>query len=113
MKCEVFLVSLKHIPTRYTAVSYAWGDLDQKSEFILEREFVDDAGRIAIERTPHCIITRLHGALEALREKARDVRVWVVALCINEHDVAERTRQVQLMTDVYGKAESAAGIRRR
>jgi hypothetical protein len=108
VKCEIFPVSLEHTPTSYIAISYAWGDVDQKSEIILEREVTDDAGRTTIERTPHRVTASLRGALEAVREKGRDVWVWVDALCINQDDVAERTRQVQLMTDIYSKAESVA-----
>lgn len=108
VKCEVFSVSLEHTPMSYIAVSYAWGDLDQKSEIILEREIIDDAGRTTVERTPHRVTASLHGALEAVREKDCDVWVWVDALCINQNDIAERTRQVQLMTDIYSKAESVA-----
>ncbi|KAF3046813.1 hypothetical protein E8E11_005536 [Didymella keratinophila] len=107
IKCEIFSVSLEHPPS-YVAISYAWGDLDQKSEIVLEREITDDAGRVTIERTPYRVTTSLHGALGALRSKQCDVWVWADALCINQNDTAERTKQVQMMTDIYGKAASVA-----
>lgn len=107
VKCEIFPASLES-PPPYVAISYAWGDPDQRSEITLEREITDDAGRITVERTPYRVTTSLYGALDALRDKRSEVLVWVDALCINQKDNEERTKQIEMMTDIYRKAESVA-----
>jgi hypothetical protein len=107
VKCEIFPASLES-PPPYVAISYAWGDPDQRSAIVLEREIADEAGRVTLERTPYRVTTSLYGALEALRDKREEVFVWVDALCINQKNSHERTNQIEMMTDIYRKATSVA-----
>ncbi|KAK2676523.1 hypothetical protein RAB80_008709 [Fusarium oxysporum f. sp. vasinfectum] len=65
-------------PPPYTAISYTWGRY------------------------------RLHGALQALRQKHSSVLVWADALCINQKDRDERSQQVQLMPFIYSNADNVA-----
>jgi hypothetical protein len=69
IKCTIVHESLVE-PPPYTAISYAWGDTDDKQE-------------IRIDEAKIPISTSLFGALSALREKCRDVYVWADVLCIN------------------------------
>lgn len=91
--CEIVFAFLKD-PPPYTAISYAWGD-------------VDDAKKIEIGGDRVEITSSLHGALRAVRNQAT-VLVWAGAVCINQRNKDERTKQVQLMSKIYERAESVA-----
>lgn len=91
-----FIVSSIFDPPPYTAVSYAWGDPDDTCEMEV------DGHSLAI--TPS-----LHGALSALRRKERgDVLVWADAVCIRQSNKLEQSQQVQMMSRIYGEAQSVA-----
>ncbi|KAF2650853.1 hypothetical protein K491DRAFT_720384 [Lophiostoma macrostomum CBS 122681] len=94
IKCEILHASLVN-PPQYTAVSYAWGDADEKRKIVLEGATIP-------------VAVSLHGALNAIRDKRDSVLVWIDALCIDQQNRDERTQQVQLMTDIYTKADSVA-----
>ncbi|KAJ4348103.1 uncharacterized protein N0V89_009475 [Didymosphaeria variabile] len=94
IKCELAAYSLED-PPGYIAISYAWGDTDDKK-------------RVQLEGVDVPVSASLHGALFALRAKKESVLVWVDALSIDQQNVAERTQQVQLMTYIYSRAISVA-----
>jgi hypothetical protein len=94
IRCEILHASIES-PPPYTAISYAWGDAGNTRKIDLENSLVP-------------ISVSLHGGLEALRQKAKSVMVWADALCIDQHNKGERSRQVQLMTGIYSRAESVA-----
>jgi hypothetical protein len=107
VKCEIVVESLQQ-PPDYTALSYAWGDPDDQCKIKLERQYDDDKKRVCIEERDHRVTASLHAALKMLQQKDTDVWVWADALCINQQDVLERTKQVQLMTDIYNRAASVS-----
>jgi hypothetical protein len=78
---------------RYEAVSYAWG---------LE----------TAEKTISCsgknvsITSNLDGGLRRIRLPTEVRIIWVDALCINQDDKEETSRQVQIMREIYSKAQS-------
>jgi hypothetical protein len=43
----------------------------------------------------------LHAALEHLRSQTSNPTLWIDAICINQADESERSRQVSLMGDIY------------
>ncbi|KAI1125016.1 heterokaryon incompatibility protein-domain-containing protein [Nemania abortiva] len=94
VKCEIIHSSLKDPPS-YTAISYAWGD-------------TDDRRRIQIGKISISVAVSLFGALDAVRKREGDILVWVDALCIDQQNRAERGQQVQLMTEIYAKATRVA-----
>ncbi|KAJ4287603.1 hypothetical protein N0V90_012306 [Kalmusia sp. IMI 367209] len=94
IKCELVHYSLEDPPS-YVAISYAWGDADDKR-------------RIQLEGADIPVSANLHGALFALRAKRESVLVWVDALSIDQQNKDERTQQVQLMTYIYSRAVSVA-----
>ena len=94
IKCEILHASLRS-PPRYTAISYAWGDADEKRKINLQGATIP-------------VAASLHGALDAIRQKKDSVLVWVDALCIDQQNKVERAQQVQLMTDIYTRADSVA-----
>ncbi len=93
IKCELVYANIED-PPPYTAVSYSWGDAENQQ-------------KIQIGADKISITTSLHGALKALRRQ-NDVIVWADGLCINQADMDERSKQVQLMAIIYSRAESVA-----
>lgn len=47
----------------------------------------------------------LHSALRRLRQRNIPIPVWVDAICVNQADTLERTRQVSMMSSIYQMAE--------
>jgi len=84
----------KHdIPT-YEALSYVWGGtLDQT--------------QITINGKAFSITKRLESALKDLRQPESDRVIWVDAICIDQKNTAEKTKQVLLMALIY---QSAVGV---
>jgi hypothetical protein len=76
----------------YDALSYCWGDPDN-------RETITVHGR------EQHVTRNLHAALRQLRSVSRDRLLWADAVCINQNDAEEKGKQVQLMRDIYRKAE--------
>jgi hypothetical protein len=73
---------------QYEALSYAWGD-DAPSE------------NLAIDGGVVMINTSLAAALRQFRHPDRPRTLWVDAVCINQSDTREKSRQVAQMADVY------------
>jgi hypothetical protein len=81
----------KRIP-KFTALSYTWGS-PENQKFIL------------LNGCSISITSNLHAGLTHIREKQSIRVLWVDALCINQEDILERSRQVPLMRDIYMVAE--------
>ena len=77
----------------YTALSYCWGDVNNVVPI-----YVDDAVK--------WITTNLHAGLRELRKADLKLTLWVDAICINQHDLAERANQVEMMHDIYSNANT-------
>lgn len=76
----------------YDALSYTWGDSSERVP-------------IHVNGTEVLITRNLETALRNLRHEDRPRTLWIDALCINQHDTAERSRQVQEMGNIYRSAE--------
>ncbi|KAF1998247.1 HET-domain-containing protein, partial [Amniculicola lignicola CBS 123094] len=82
----------------YEALSYVWGDASQTKRIIVE-------DRLGGSELGYLDITlNLHTALCRLRNPGLDRFLWVDAVCINQSDIKERDRQVQLMVKIYASA---------
>ncbi|KAN0116997.1 Heterokaryon incompatibility protein (HET) domain containing protein [Hyaloscypha variabilis] len=46
----------------------------------------------------------LYNALLLFRSKHKDVRIWIDAICINQYNMAEKTKQIKRMAEIYNKA---------
>lgn len=88
--CELIPASLGD-DFRYRALSYVWGSTRRLC-------------RITVNGQEHYITGNLLSALQRLRELDQHVLLWVDALSINQQDFAERSKQVGLMRDIFGKA---------
>ncbi|KAM3435406.1 hypothetical protein MY4824_004872 [Beauveria thailandica] len=75
----------------YEALSYVWGSA-VRSELINT-----DGGDLFVTRN-------LYSALLGLRDRALPRILWVDAVCINQDDLEERSRQVQYMAELYARA---------
>ncbi|KAK8034084.1 heterokaryon incompatibility protein-domain-containing protein [Apiospora rasikravindrae] len=94
IQCEMTHKSLQHASYYgYTGISYAWGD-------------PDDTVDIRVNGSWMKVTASLHGALKALRKQDEAVLVWADAICINHSNKTEQSSQVQLMTQIYSRAES-------
>ncbi|TLD18649.1 hypothetical protein PspLS_10223 [Pyricularia sp. CBS 133598] len=76
----------------YDAVSYVWGDE------------LRDIRPITVDGTVLSIGANLHWALHRLRLQDEPRALWADALCINQHDMAERSAQVAVMGLIYSRA---------
>lgn len=79
----------------YEAVSYAWGDADQKSEIRVLTD-CDDKTCATISVTTNC-----HNALITLRKSHGPRVLWVDSICIDQYSIPERSHQVSLMAQIY------------
>lgn len=75
----------------YEALSYVWGSPGNPRSIFIDGDFVP-------------VTANLHMALLRLRDCSVDRIIWVDAICINQDDVEERSRQVQSMAKIYAKA---------
>ncbi|KAF2629656.1 hypothetical protein BU25DRAFT_336648 [Macroventuria anomochaeta] len=107
IRCEIVTQPLD-TQYDYTAISYAWGDADDKTEITLEEDVLDEQRNVTRQRVTVRVTVSLHGALAALRQPDEDVFVWVDSLSIDQQNKDELSRQVQLMSHIYGKATSVA-----
>jgi hypothetical protein len=82
---------LRHDEPNYEALSYVWGDVSLKRPIHLNGQ-------------PFLVTTNLYSALCHLRWRNEVRTMWIDAICINQHDNAERTSQVQIMGDIYRAA---------
>jgi hypothetical protein len=77
--------------TRFTALSYVWGDP------VPPRWIVCNESNVSITHT-------LWAVLLQLRKKGYDGLLWVDAICINQKDDKEKSFQVGMMRDIYKRA---------
>ncbi|KAI2637095.1 hypothetical protein GGS26DRAFT_470783 [Hypomontagnella submonticulosa] len=94
IECLLHQMPLPEAEAQYFyALSYVWGD-------------PAEAKTIMIEGQPFHITENLYEALHQFRERPYDIGYprdyfWVDAICINQADLDERSRQVPRMVDIY------------
>ncbi|KAI0102806.1 heterokaryon incompatibility protein-domain-containing protein [Nemania sp. FL0031] len=96
LECRLEHVTLSRAP-EYIAISYAWGDVEDKAEIIV------DGCKLVITRN-------LYEALHMLRREGEpeSVTVWADAICINQQNTQELSAQVSIMAKVYQNAKHTA-----
>ncbi|MCJ1408220.1 hypothetical protein MMC19_002294 [Ptychographa xylographoides] len=76
----------------YETLSYTWGELsDGCPVFLTEGRFLN-------------VTLDLHRALRRFCPSTGERLLWVDQLCINQHDLAERSQQVRLMFNIFRQA---------
>lgn len=88
--CELHHASLGLRP-EYEALSYTWGDENKR------RDIVIDGFRASVT-------VNLEVALRHLRLESEPRVLWADAVCINQQDDNEKSKQVQLMLDIFASA---------
>jgi hypothetical protein len=76
---------------KYLALSYVWG-----SPQIVAYVMVEDRYSLVTEN--------LHAALQHLRSEQEPLYIWIDQICINQQDHEERSQQVMLMHEIFGKS---------
>lgn len=77
---------------RYDALSYIWGDVNPPQTLIVNRNFT-------LQITPN-----LAQALSDVRHPFKARMLWVDAVCINQSDLEEKSKQVQAMGTTFANA---------
>lgn len=91
----VSVISLDSNPA-FSALSYVWGDPNVTTE-------------ITLDGAPIQVTSNLASALRHIRKAFGEIVIWVDAVCINQKDYNEKGQQVQLMGEIYKKAEQVIG----
>lgn len=85
VSCELRITTTD---AKYTCLSYTWGSEDNQQEILI------NGLRCPIRRN-------LWDFLEMARHNYSHAELWIDAVCIDQTDDAERSRQVQMMMDIY------------
>ena len=75
----------------YTALSYTWGD-------------ARDTYQITCNGANLTITRNLEAALCHLRQRETSMCLWIDAICINQSDVDEKSRQIVKMSEIFAAA---------
>jgi hypothetical protein len=92
-RCHISAVPLDRVEDTYEALSYCWGDPNNKVDVIC------NGRRLAVT-------ANLYDALQALRDEQKSRVLWADAMCINQTDNVEKSHQVRSMDRIYRKARA-------
>lgn len=81
----------------YEAVSYAWGT-QKPTSFLI-------CGYSSIAVSHHLLAGIWQIWRRAKQPPARACRLWIDAICINQHDSSEKAEQIPLMTQIFRDAQ--------
>ncbi|ORY03670.1 heterokaryon incompatibility protein-domain-containing protein, partial [Clohesyomyces aquaticus] len=101
IELDIHVVDLSDLP-KYSALSYAWNPKQPETGYHVS------LGRASFKTTPNFCLhigKNLDSAIRHLRHPARVERMWIDAICIDQNNVSERNRQVQLMGKIYSSAQ--------
>jgi hypothetical protein len=90
IQCNLRVIKFDAHP--FTALSYVWGAYNLPPDFIT-------CNGVQIQVTNNCF-----SALKHLRKKLGTFTIWLDAVCINQDDQVEKSRQIPLMGDIYSRA---------
>lgn len=96
IKCSLQVASLDAFP-RYEAISYVWGDIQEKQDILLDGRTVQ-------------VPTNVRRILQRLRHRMQRRVIWIDYVCIDQENVAEKNTQVPLMSAIYANATSVLAI---
>ncbi|KAJ4024556.1 hypothetical protein NW766_000793 [Fusarium irregulare] len=91
--------------TRYTCLSYVWGDPSITEEIIVNgvRKKITVNLATALKHVKNHWVKI--GSMSNSGRLSSSFRLWADALCINQDDPLERGHQVRLMADIYSSAD--------
>jgi len=94
IQCELFEYSLPNSCERthlYDALSYVWGNPDEKLPIFIHTNSFD-------------VTVNLRAALSRLRNHSIERILWIDAICIDQANEKEKEHQIQSMAKIYGYA---------
>jgi len=100
IRCEVQVVSLQDNPV-YSALSYVWGDPSITEDILIDSSTLTVTKNLA-DALRH---VKQHWHKYFPDRDTITLRLWTDAICINQHDLEERSHQVKLMASIYTSAE--------
>jgi hypothetical protein len=80
---------------RYHCLSYCWGDYSREAASL----WIGEEERLVTVRA------NLAQALSYLQSSKQSIHLWIDSVCINQGDLEERQQQVQIMEEIYKRAE--------
>ncbi|KAL8419087.1 hypothetical protein RB594_002334 [Gaeumannomyces avenae] len=92
LETQLLVVSLDSQLAPYEALSYVWG------------QACDLPDKIMVDGVALNVTWNLYCALRSLRHNDQPRMLWVDAICINQADTSERSRQVRLMSRIFSQA---------
>ena len=93
VECILEKVSFHQPGLEYMALSYTWGDPFPTSSILINGKAVE-------------VRENLEVALRHIRQPSQPVCIWIDAICINQSDDQEKSKQVLRMQDIYQHASS-------
>jgi hypothetical protein len=90
-------VSLDTPQLNFRALSYVRGDAQDTRPILIE-------GKILLV-TKNC-----ETALRCLRQAGKTTTIWIDAICIDQSNLSERSRQVTLMGEIYRNVEGVVAF---
>ena len=106
LKCHMFEGTIGSY-IAYDALSYTWGD-PPSGEYSISVQLNDPSSKSSVLASVD-ITQSLFEALRHLRRASESRSLWVDALFINQEDSIEKSAQVQMMADIYSKAQQVIG----
>jgi hypothetical protein len=91
--CALSVTRVEDYPA-YDAVSYMWGDPTATETISVDGH------------TSFPVTVNLRRALQYLRRQDKARKLWVDAICINQNSIDERSFQINLMKEIYSRAET-------
>lgn len=83
----------------YDALSYCWGDPSETSSIFIREQTYTSEHEVLVTQN-------LQKALIRLRYRYIERILWIDAVCIDQNNEREKEQQIQLMTKIYGHANS-------
>jgi hypothetical protein len=83
--------------SKYEAVSHTWGNSIPSHRLFIHNGHDTDTTYISI--TP-----KVESMLQGLRKLSKKRFLWIDAICLNQNDEAEKSRQIPLMGQVFSQA---------
>ena len=88
--CSLSVFNIRTAPI-YGAISYTWGNPQPTRTITINGNTVQ-------------VGINCHYALWQVRQKSRATYYWIDALCINQSNMDEKNRQVQIMNEIFSRA---------
>jgi hypothetical protein len=96
IKAELTRHHLQDSNVKFEALSYTWDTSDSKNE---------GSKLIMLNGQRFSLTSNLHSLLRSRSSLFWERTIWVDAICINQGDVDEKSRQIRLMTKIYTKCD--------